>query len=166
MSLIQYLYISFVSNLATHFAPLLPLYCYSDLAKNLAIGVTGWFIGGKIHSGRAVKKAKKQHAKDQKDLYLKYVRDVGNLQTQVAELEAYATSVMKQKLNDEFLAADLDNNKQVTRAEFEMYKKQYIAKHPEMKNHPFPAFEDFDPDSNGVISMREHENYYAQQGLV
>jgi Ca2+-binding EF-hand superfamily protein len=97
---------------------------------------------------------------------LKYVKDVNALQQQNVELQKYVSEVTKQKLTEEFLAADIDNNRQVTRAEFEMYKKEYIKKHPEMANVQFPAFEEFDPDHNGVISMSEHEQYYERQGLI
>lgn len=134
--------------------------------KTVAFCAGSWFLGGKIHSKRAVKKANSAFVKTQKEFYLKYVKDVNTLQQQNAELQQYLTEVMKQKLTEEFLAADLNNDRQVTRAEFEMYKKEYIKKHPEMKNVQFPAFEEFDPDHNGVISMREHERYYERQGLI
>ena len=134
--------------------------------KTVGFIAGGWFLGGKIHSKRAVKKAQTAFTKSQREFYLKYVKDVNTLQQQNAELQSYLQEVMKQKLTEEFLAADLNNDRQVTRAEFEMYKKEYIKKHPEMKNVQFPAFEEFDPDHNGVISMREHENYYERQGLI
>lgn len=134
--------------------------------KTAAFVAGSWFLGGKIHSKRAVKKATEQFTKAQREFYLKYVKDVNTLQQQNAELQQYLTEVMKQKLTEEFLAADLNNDRQVTRAEFEMYKKEYIKKHPEMSNVQFPAFEEFDPDHNGVISMREHEHYYERQGLI
>ena len=134
--------------------------------KTVAFCAGSWFLGGKVHSKRAVKKASTQFTKSQREFYLKYVKDVNTLQQQNAELQQYLTEVMKQKLTEEFLAADLNNDRQVTRAEFENYKREYIKKHPEMKNVQFPAFEEFDPDHNGVISMREHENYYERQGLI
>lgn len=134
--------------------------------KTVAFCAGSWFLGGKIHSKRAVRKANAAFQKSQREFYLKYVKDINSLQTQNAELQQYVQEVMKQKLTEEFLAADLNNDRQVTRAEFEMYKKEYIKKHPEMKNVQFPAFEEFDPDHNGVISMREHESYYEKHGLI
>lgn len=139
---------------------------FSGTMKTMAFCAGSWFLGGKIHSKRAVKKANDKFSKSQREFYLKYVKDVNSLQKQNAELQEYMTEVMKQKLTEEFLAADLNNDRQVTRAEFEMYKKEYIKKHPETKNVQFPAFEEFDPDHNGVISMREHENYYERQGVI
>jgi hypothetical protein len=135
------------------------------MVKTAAFGVATWFVGGKIHSRRAVKKANKESYKAQKELYMKYLQDVGTLQSQVAELQNYISAMTKQQLTDEFLAADLDNDHRVSRAEFEMYKKQYLQKHPEAVNN-FPRFEEFDPDANGVITVREHESYYERQGLL
>lgn len=99
--------------------------------KAVGAGVVGWFLGGKIHSKRAVKKANTKSYKQHKELYMKYLQDVGALQTQVAELQAYITTATKQQLADEFMEADIDNDRKVTRYEFEMHKKKYLEKHPE-----------------------------------
>jgi hypothetical protein len=133
--------------------------------KTAAVGAIGWFLGGKIHSKRAVKKANAKSYKQHKDLYLKYLQDVGTLQQQVAELQAYITSATKQQLADEFMEADLDNDRKVTRYEFEMHKKKYLEKHPEAAAS-FPRFEDFDPDADGRITMSEHEQYYIDRGML
>mmetsp|Transcript_21379 Transcript_21379/g.46371 ORF Transcript_21379/g.46371 Transcript_21379/m.46371 type:complete len:211 (-) Transcript_21379:189-821(-) len=133
--------------------------------KTAAFGLTTWFLGGKIHSKRAVKKANQAHTKAQKELYLKYLQDVGALQTQNAELHQYIKAMTKQQLNEEFLQADLDIDGKVSRAEFEAYKRQYLQKHPDMVNN-FPRFEEFDPDHNGMITVAEHESYYERQGLL
>ena len=129
------------------------------------VGLAGWFVGGKIHSRRAVKKANAKSYKQHKELYLKYLQDVGALQNQVAELQAYIQSATKQQLADEFMEADLDNDRQVTRYEFEMHKKKYLEKHPEAAAS-FPNFNDFDPDANGRITMGEHEQYYKDRGML
>ena len=138
---------------------------YRGLIKSIGFGVAGWFIGGKIHSGRAVKKESKKNSKVVSELYTKYLKDVGNLQVQNAELQNYISTLTKQMLTEEFLSADIDNDRRVTRAEFEMHKKKYLAQHPEFTGQ-FPAFEEFDPDANGMITLAEHENYYERQGLV
>ena len=135
------------------------------MVKSLAFGAAGWFLGGKIHSKRALKKANKKSTKDLKDLYSRYIQDVTALQTQNAELEAFIKQSAKQQLAEEFLQADVDNNRQVSRAEFELHKKQYLAKHPEYAGQ-FPRFEDFDPDGNGMITIAEHEQYYEQRGMI
>mmetsp|Transcript_22222 Transcript_22222/g.36793 ORF Transcript_22222/g.36793 Transcript_22222/m.36793 type:complete len:197 (+) Transcript_22222:247-837(+) len=135
------------------------------MVKSLAFGAAGWFIGGKIHSKRAVKKANKKATEDLQGLYTRYVKDVTMLQTQNAELEAYIKQSSKQQLVEEFLQADVDNNRQVSRAEYERHKNQYLSKHPEFVGQ-FPRFEDFDPDGNGMITIAEHENYYEQRGMI
>lgn len=127
--------------------------------KPLAFGAGAWFLGGKIHSKRAVSKANKTHKKAQKDLYLQYYKDVGALQQHIAELEQYIQQVSKGQLDGEFEAADVNNDNKVSRAEFNMYKNNYLQKHPEMASQ-FPKFEDFDPDFNGLISKAEYDAYY------
>lgn len=96
---------------------------------------------------------------------MKYLQDVGALQNQIAELQEYIKLMTKQQLTEEFLQADVDNDHLVSRAEYEMYKRQYLQKHPEAVNN-FPRFEEFDPDANGMITVREHEHYYERQGLL
>jgi phage-related minor tail protein len=136
-----------------------------SMMKTAAISAASWFIGAKIHSKRAVKKANKKSQQDLQGLYSKYIQDVTALQNQNAELEAYIKQSTRASLEEEFLRADIDNNKLVSRAEYEMNKKQYLQKHPEFRGS-FPKFEDFDPDGNGMISMREHDAYYEQRGMI
>jgi hypothetical protein len=132
--------------------------------RTLAFGAVTWFLGGKIHSKRAVKKANKKHAQEQKELYTQYYNDVLSLQTQNAELQQYVQQLSKQQLDGEFEAADIDHDNRVSRAEFNMYKNNYLQKHPEMASQ-FPKFEDFDPDSNGMISKAEYDAYYRTLGM-
>ena len=133
--------------------------------KTAAVGLTGWFLGGKIHSRRAVKKANEKTKQDMKALYTRYYKDVSALQTEIAELQTFIKESTKQQLKDEFLMADVDGNLLVSRAEFEQHKKRYLRSHPE-NAHLFPAFEDFDPDSNGLISLAEHEEYYRRRNMI
>lgn len=134
------------------------------MGKTIAFTAVGWMVGGKIHSKRAVKKANKKATKDLKDLYTKYIQDVTTLQSQNAELEAYIKQAGREQLKEEFIRADVDNDRKVSRAEFERYKRDYLASHPEMAPSQFPRFEDFDPDSNGMITMSEHDQYYTKRG--
>jgi len=129
-------------------------------------GIAGvsWVLGAKYHSGRAVKTANKKAAEAQRTLYTRYVQDVSNLQTQNAELQTYIGQMTATQLNEEFLQADYDNDREVSRAEFELYKKQYLARHPDMSPAQFPRFEDFDPNRDGSITMKEHTSYYQQEG--
>lgn len=138
----------------------------NSMARTMAFSALSWFVGGKIHSRRAVKKANNKAKQELKDLYTRYVSDVMTLQQQNAELETFIRQSAKQQLTEEFLQADVDNNRQVSRAEFELHKKQYLLKHPEFDPRQFPKFEDFDPDGNGMITIAEHEQYYEERGLI
>jgi hypothetical protein len=133
------------------------------MGKALAFGAIGWFVGGKIHSKRAVNKVKKKHLADQKELYAQYYKDVLMLQTQNAELAQMVENCSKEQVDSQFYAADIDNDNLVSRAEFNMYKNQYLKKHPEMASQ-FPKFEQFDPDANGMISKAEYDAYYRSLG--
>ena len=132
--------------------------------KTIAFGAASWFLGGKIHSKRAVSKANKKAAQEKKELYAQYYKDVLALQNQNAELIKYIDETAKLQQDSEFAAADRDGDNRVSRAEFNMYKNQYLQLHPEMASQ-FPKFEDFDPDSNGLISKAEYDAYYKNLGL-
>lgn len=136
------------------------------MLKNVAIGATGWFIGAKFHSRRAANKAVKASSKQQQKIYERYVKDVSALQLQNQQLQEYIQQMTIQQLTEEFLMADTNNDRKVSRLEFERYKKQYLEKHPEADPSMFPKFEDFDPDHNGMVTLAEHENYYRHQGMI
>jgi len=97
--------------------------------------------------------------------YSKYIQDVTTLQKQIEELDNFIKETTRTQLADEFSRADYDENNKVSRAEFEQYKREYIRKHPDMANQ-FPAFEEFDPDHNGMITLREHQAYYEDRGMI
>lgn len=73
--------------------------------------------------------------------------------------------ISKAQLMKEFRQADSNKDGQVDIKEFEAYKKQYLKEHPEMGSS-FANFGDFDHDSNGKISVQEHEEYYKALGLL
>ena len=143
------------------------------LLKTLAVGAGGWFLGGKFHANRTVKKLKKKHMKDQKNLYSQYYNDVYKLQQQNAELaylvEQYQSALKKadeeremeaiQRDYDEFKQPDVDGDDRISRAEFNMYVKNYLSNYPGLAEKDYPKFEDFDHDGDGYIGFQE----YAQQ---
>jgi len=143
------------------------------LIKAIAVSGAGWFLGGRIHTSRAVKALKKKHMKDQKTLYSQYYNDVYKLQQQNAELayvvEQYQAALKKaeadreteaiQRDYDEFKQPDLDGDDRISRAEFNMYVKNYLANYPGLSEKDYPKFEDFDHDGDGHINFQE----YAQQ---
>ncbi|KAG7359445.1 flagellar calcium-binding protein [Nitzschia inconspicua] len=138
----------------------------NGLLKSVVIGVVSWGLGGKFHSRRAVKKVEKKQLASQKELYKRYLQDVSTLQMQNAQLQDYIQQSTVQQLTEEFLQADLNNDRRVSRAEFERYKAQYLEKHPEADAAMFPKFEDFDPDHNGMVTLEEHEAYYRNHGML
>jgi len=126
----------------------------------------GWFIGGKVHSGRVSKKLKKKHLKEQKNLYTQYYNDVYKLQEENAQLltaieQMQAQSEQEALLRDyeEFKQPDIDGDDRISRAEFNMYVKNYLANYPGLSDKDYPKFEDFDHDRDGYVSFTE----YAQQ---
>jgi len=147
------------------------------VAKYLLGGAAGYFLGGKIHSSRAVKKLKKKHLKEQKDLYTQYYNDVYKLQEQNIELQ-YVVSQLKETLKqvkeeielekiqrdyDEFKQPDLDGDDQISRAEFNMYVNTYLKNYPGLAEKDYPKFEDFDHDRDGYVSFVEYEKQMKKQ---
>mmetsp|Transcript_10397 Transcript_10397/g.12059 ORF Transcript_10397/g.12059 Transcript_10397/m.12059 type:complete len:233 (-) Transcript_10397:21-719(-) len=141
--------------------------------KSFAVGGAGWYIGGRIHAQRLKLKLKRDHMKSQKTLYSQYYNDVYKLQQQNAELayvvEQYQeaikqiqTDVENEQLQrdwEEFKQPDIDGDDSISRAEFNMYVKNYLSNYPGMTEQDYPKFDEFDHDGDGHISFQE----YAQQ---
>jgi len=140
----------------------------------LALGsAVSWFLGAKFHSGRTAKKLKAKFQKEQKSLYTQYYNDVYKLSEQNTELqymvqqlqEALKDTESKHELEaiqrdyDEFKMPDIDGDDRISRAEFNMYVKNYLASYPGLAEKDYPKFEDFDHDGDGFVSFQE----YAQQ---
>lgn len=153
------------------------------MVKMVATFGAGWLLGGKFHSGRATKKLKKKHMKEQKALYTQYYNDVYQLQETIVQLETSLKQVKEQaeldalqRDYDEFKQPDVDGDDRISRAEFNMYVKNYLANYPGLQEKDYPKFEDFDHDKDGFVSFQEYaqqmalqvqqaelENYYKQQ---
>jgi len=160
------------------------------MGKLILGGAVGWLVGGKVHSGRAVKKIKKKHMKEQKALYTQYYNDIYKMQETQDKLTTYAeqlqTALQQQKENaeleslqrdyDEFKQPDVDGDERISRAEFNMYVKNYLSNYPGLAEKDYPKFEDFDHDKDGYVSFQEYaqqmalqvqqaewDNYYKQQ---
>lgn len=144
----------------------------------LIIGSTiSYLLGGKIHSGRATKKMKKKHMKEQKDLYTQYYNDVYKLQEHNIELQ-YSVANLKETLRqvqeeveldrlqrdyDEFKQPDIDGDDRISRAEFNSYVNTYLKNYPGLKDSDYPAFEDFDHDRDGYVSFQEYAKQMSAQ---
>lgn len=141
--------------------------------KLLGTGAAGWWAGGKYHSYRVLRKAKRKFQREQKQLYSQYYNDVYKLTEQVQELtyligqyqdtlkqtEAQHELEALQRDYDEFKQPDLDGDDRISRAEFNMYVKNYLSHYPGLTEADYPKFEDFDHDHDGYVSFQE----YAQQ---
>jgi len=119
-----------------------------------------WFLGAKFHSGRTANKLKNKHKKEQKQLYSQYYNDVYKLTEQNAELQAQVQKLKDalksteqkhemeaiQRDYDEFKQPDIDGDDRISRAEFNMYVKNYLSNYPGLTEKDYPKFEDFDHD--------------------
>mmetsp|Transcript_24503 Transcript_24503/g.36510 ORF Transcript_24503/g.36510 Transcript_24503/m.36510 type:complete len:197 (-) Transcript_24503:281-871(-) len=160
------------------------------MMKMVVMSGASWFLGGKIHSGKVRKKLNKKHLSEQKNLYTQYYNDVYKLQETIAE-QQYVIENLQSTLNevqkqaeleaiqrdyDEFKQPDVDGDDRISRAEFNMYVKNYLSNYPGLQEKDYPRFEDFDHDGDGFVSFQEYaqqmalqvqqaelEQYYAQQ---
>mmetsp|Transcript_11155 Transcript_11155/g.20884 ORF Transcript_11155/g.20884 Transcript_11155/m.20884 type:complete len:261 (+) Transcript_11155:157-939(+) len=140
-------------------------------------GGVGWIAGAKFHSDRASKALKKKHMKEAKTLYSQYYNDVYKLQEQNAEL-AQAVQQLQTALQqaeserelenmqrdyDEFKQPDVDGDDRISRAEFNMYIKNYLSNFPGLTEKDYPRFDDFDHDGDGYINFSEYTQQMAAQ---
>lgn len=147
------------------------------LFKTFMVGGVGWYFGGKVHSSRVKSKFKRDHMKSQKTLYSQYYNDVYVLQQQNADL-AYVVEQYKEAIQqlqtdveneqlqrdwEEFKQPDIDGDDSISRAEFNMYVKNYLSNYPGMTEKDYPKFDDFDHNGDGKISFQE---YSQQMALV
>jgi len=147
------------------------------MVKMAIFGGVGWVAGAKYHSAKATKNLKKKHMKEAKTLYSQYYNDVYKLQEQNAEL-AEAVKKLQGMLNsveseremevmqrdyDEFKQPDVDGDDRISRAEFQMYVKNYLANYPGLTEKDYPRFEEFDHDHDGYVSFTEYSQQMALQ---
>lgn len=143
--------------------------------KLLVVGGISWVLGAKFHSKRTAKKLKVKHQKEQKQLYAQYYNDVYKLSehnqalaNQAEELkdlvrstEAKAELEALQRDYDEFKQPDIDGDDRISRAEFNMYVKNYLSSYPGLSEKDYPKFEEFDHDADGFVSFSEYSQQMA-----
>lgn len=126
-----------------------------------------WFMGAKYHSSRAVKKVKTRFQKEQKELYSQYYNDVYKLTEQNQELQSAVQQLQQalmqveekhelealQRDYDEFKQPDIDGDDRISRAEFNMYVRDYLANYPGLQEKDYPKFEDFDHDGTSCFDL-------------
>jgi len=64
---------------------------------------------------------------------------------------------------EEFKQPDIDGDERISRAEFNMYIKNYLANYPGLSEKDYPKFEDFDHDGDGFVSFQEYSQQMALQ---
>lgn len=120
---------------------------------------------------------KNRFQKEQKQLYTQYYNDVYKLSEQNQELTNYIeqltetlkTTEAKHELEalqrdyEEFKQPDIDGDERISRAEFNMYIKNYLANYPGLSEKDYPKFEDFDHDGDGFVSFQEYSQQMALQ---
>jgi Ca2+-binding EF-hand superfamily protein len=145
--------------------------------KLVATGAATWLLGAKYHSGKVAKNLKRKHQSEQKQLYSQYYNDVYKLseqnqmlQKQVEDLtelvkttEAAAELEALQRDYDEFKQPDIDGDDRISRAEFNMYVKDYLSSYPGLTEKDYPSFDDFDHDGDGFVNFQEYSQQMALQ---
>jgi hypothetical protein len=146
------------------------LFIYHDrgggMGKVILGSAVSWFLGARFHSGRTAKKLKAKFQKEQKQLYSQYYNDVYKLSEQNQELQLYVEQLQDalrqteashemeslQRDYEEFKQPDIDGDDRISRAEFNMYVKNYLSHYPGLSEKDYPSFEDFDHDNDGTFT--------------
>jgi len=142
----------------------------SHLLKIAGSSALGWFVGGKIHSKRAVKALKQKHSKERAAFVQLYREQVGGLQEFNKEsariIQAMESSIIARQNGVPveidtvpFFMADTDGSKKISKAEFDRYVREYLSNYPGLRQEDIPRWESFDHDMSGQITFEE----YAQQ---
>ena len=140
-------------------------------------GGAGW-VGGAIYQSRNKKKVlQKKQLIEAKTLYSQYYNDVYKLQEQNAELVKVVQQLQEhlqkaeqkkqadamQRDYDEFKQPDVDGDDRISRAEFNMYVKNYLSSYPGLAEKDYPRFEDFDHDHDGFVGFAEYSKQMKVQ---
>ncbi|KAL3904644.1 MAG: hypothetical protein SGILL_009988, partial [Bacillariaceae sp.] len=147
------------------------------MGKLALTGVVSWWMGARFHSGRVKKQLKRKHNSEQKKVYSQYYNDMyklsdqnTRLQQQIEELtdlvkttEAKAELEALQRDYEEFKQPDLDGDDRISRAEFNMYVKDYLGNYPGLSEKDYPKFDDFDHDGDGYVGFQEYSQQMALQ---
>jgi hypothetical protein len=147
------------------------------LGKMALFGGVGWVGGAVYHSRNAKKTLQKKQLIEAKTLYSQYYNDVYKLQEQNGELVSVIQKLQEHLKNaedkkdqdalqrdyDEFKQPDVDGDDRISRAEFNMYVKNYLSSYPGLAEKDYPKFEDFDHDRDGLINFQEYSKQMKVQ---
>ena len=146
----------------------------NDLIKMAAGSAFGWFLGGKIHSGKAATKLKKKHAQERAAFVQLYREQVGALQDFNKEsariIKAMESSYIARQNGVPaeidtvpFFMADTDGSQKISKAEFERYVKDYLVNYPGLRPEDIPRWDSFDHDHSGYITFDEYNKQMMKE---
>ena len=124
-------------------------------------GLLGNFVGGWMKKRGMVKR----HAKDKKEM-LDYIKQIDEVykqrekqwQGEYQKLYKAYEELEKDSLErdyEEFKAPDTDGDDKVTREEYAIYVRKYLASFPELSEKDFPNDDDFHLHPDGTESFAE-----------
>eukprot|EP00547_Thalassionema_nitzschioides_P009502 CAMPEP_0194229540 /NCGR_PEP_ID=MMETSP0156-20130528/43944_1 /TAXON_ID=33649 /ORGANISM="Thalassionema nitzschioides, Strain L26-B" /LENGTH=252 /DNA_ID=CAMNT_0038962093 /DNA_START=28 /DNA_END=786 /DNA_ORIENTATION=+ len=140
----------------------------------LSMGGT-WICSAHFNSKRAKRHMKAVHQTNQKAAYSQYYNDIYKLTNQKDELQSQIEQLQNslkdvkdkaemdqiQRDYEEFKQPDIDGDDRISRAEFNLYVKNYLSNYPGLKEKDYPKFEDFDRDGDGYVGFQEYASQMA-----
>jgi len=146
----------------------------NQLVKMAVGSACGWFVGGKIHSKRAVATLKKKHSKERGAFVQLYREQVGALQEFNKEsariIKAMESSFIARQNGVPaeidtvpFFMADTDGSKRISKYEFDKYVKEYLANYPGLRSEDIPRWDSFDHDMSGQITFDEYQQQMTKE---
>jgi hypothetical protein len=93
----------------------------------------------------------------------KWTEQNAQLSTMVESTQKSHEMEAVQRDYEEFKQPDLDGDDRISRTEFDMYVRNYLANYPGMDVADYPKFADFDHDGDGYVSFKEYASQMAIQ---
>lgn len=146
----------------------------NNMVKIAAGSAVGWFVGGKIHTKKAVTALKKKHSKERGAFVQLYREQVGALQEFNKEsariIKAMESSIIARQNGVPaeidtvpFFMADTDGSKKISKFEFDRYVREYLANYPGLRPEDIPRWENFDHDNSGTITFDEYNQQMMKE---
>jgi len=159
---------------------------YAPVAQPRKGGIMTWWqlllscvgvewLARKYHEKRFVRDLRSKHLYDQKAAYSQYYNDIykltdqreklegqmEQLQNELAQVKDQAELDAIQRDYEEFKQPDLDGDDRISRAEFNLYVKNYLSNYPGLREKDYPQFDDFDHDGDGHVNFQEYATQMA-----
>lgn len=145
------------------------------MVANAAFGIGGFVVRYAMDKGQ--RKQLMKHHKNEKEhlmaaltvkkmemqqlqyMVQQYEYQIHELQQALYESESEAL----QRDYDEFKAPDLNNDDVISRSEFGTYIRNYMKAYPQIAEHEYPTFDDFDMNRDGLVTFQEWQEYLKMQ---